>query len=126
VKRLVRTSRGWIELDLDSIEFAGFHVRVAVFHAEGWASAEETWNAKYPMEGRSFATFLADIARIPEDEAARIAEESIREWRERGGEREDRAEKRQTIAFLATTFGLAGIGALALLALVVLLAIRLT
>jgi hypothetical protein len=74
----------------------------------------------------SLAAFLSEIADIPTDEAARIAEESVRAWRERGGEDEDRWERRELIAYLGTTFGLAAIGAIALLALIVVLVIWLT
>jgi hypothetical protein len=123
LKRLVRTTRGWIELDLHQIAIAGFSVRVTVFGDRDWASAEETWNAKWPVNEGSLAAFLSEIADIRLDEAARIAEESVRAWRERGGEDEDRWERRELIAYLGTTFGLAAIGAIALLALIVLLVI---
>jgi hypothetical protein len=123
VKRLVHTSRGWVELDLSQIAIAGFNVRVTVFGERDWASAEETWNAKWPVNEGSLAAFLSEIADIPVEEAARVAEESVREWRERGGEEEDRWERRELIAYLGTTFGLAAIGAIALLALIALLAV---
>ena len=77
--------------------FAGFSVRAAVFSESGWASTEETWNAKYPIEGQSLEGFLADIAGIPDAEAALIVEESVRTWRERGGEDEDRGGMRETL-----------------------------
>jgi hypothetical protein len=126
VKRLVRTSQGWVELDVDEISIAGFHVRVTVFGEGGWARAEETWNAKWPIDEKSFEMFLADIAAIPPDEAVRIAEESVREWRERGSETERRSEKRAVIAWLTTMFGLAALGAIALIAITVFLILRLT
>jgi hypothetical protein len=126
VKRLVHTSRGWVELDLNQIEIAGFNVRVTVFGDQDWASAEETWNAKWPVNEGSLAAFLSEIADMPTEEAARIAEESVREWHERGGENEDRLGKWEMIAFLGTTFGLAAIGVIALLALIALLVIWLT
>lgn len=126
VKRLVHTSRGWIELDLDQMEFAGFNIRVAVFGEDGWASAEETWNATWPVDDKSFEAFLADIAGVPRDEAAQIAQESIDKWRARGGEIEEREEKRKVIAWLASVLGLAALGALALLAVVIIVVLKLT
>ena len=123
MKRLVRTSGGWVELDLNQMPISGFSVRVTVFGDEEWASAEETWNAKWPVNEGSLAAFLVDMAEIPLDEASRIAEESVREWRERGGEDEERLGKWEMIAYLGTTFGLAAIGALALLALIAFLVV---
>jgi hypothetical protein len=123
VKRLVRTSQGWVELDLTKISIAGFNVRVTVFGDRDWASAEETWNAKWPVNEGSLAAFLSEIAAIPTEEAAHIAEESVREWHERGGENEDRLGKWEMIAYLGTTFGLAAIGAIALFALIALFVI---
>jgi hypothetical protein len=123
VKRLVRTSRGWVELDLHEIAIAGFSARVTVFGGEEWASAEETWNAGWRDD--SLAAFLSDLAGIPPDEAARIADESIRGWHERGGEDADGLGKWEMIAYLVPTFGLAAIGALALLAVIVFLFLRL-
>jgi hypothetical protein len=73
---------------------------------------------KWPVNEGSLAAFLVDMAGVPLEEASLIADESVREWRERGGEDEDRWEKREMIAYLGTTFGLAAIGALALLVLI--------
>ena len=119
MKRLVHTSGEWIELDVNQIQIAGLGVRATVFPDEGWAAAEESWNAKY-SEGKSLERFVAEIAGIPEPEASEIVRESLREWRERGGEKEERGEKRKMIAMLTSTFGLAAIGALALLVLLAL------
>jgi hypothetical protein len=126
VKRLVHTSCGWLELDLNEIPFAGFSVRVTVFGDRDWALAEGTWNAKWPVNHGSLAAFLSEIADIATEEAGCIAEESLREWHERGGENEDRLGKWEMIAYLGTTFGLAAIGAIALLTLIALLVIWLT
>jgi hypothetical protein len=125
VKRLVRTSRGWVELDISDMPVAGFNVRVTVFGDRDWALSEETWNAKWPVNEGSLAAYLSEMAYIPMDEASRIAEESVREWRERGGEDEERLGRWEMIAYMGGTFGLAAIGVLALLALVVFLVLRL-
>lgn len=129
VKRLVHTSQGPIELDLGSFAFFGSHVDVTIFHREdGWASAQQTWNAKWRTENEasSLEDFLSEFAAIPIDEAAQIAEESIREWLNRGGELDDRKLRRMAFVYLGTTFGLAALGGLTLLGLLVILALRLT
>ena len=126
MKRLVRTSRGWVELDLNQVNVAGFSVRIAVFAEEGWASTEDGWNEKYPTDEKSVELWLADTLGIPVPEASQIARQSIGEWRERGGESADRWEKRYLISVLGTTFGLAALGFVALVALAVFLLLKLT
>jgi hypothetical protein len=86
VKRLVETTRGWVELDIEKLDRIGVSVRVTVFAESDWASFDKIWFAK--VDDQPFARFLSDAADIPVEEAAQIGEESLRLWRERGGPEE--------------------------------------
>jgi hypothetical protein len=119
VKRLVQTSRGWLQLDPSHLDRFGLGIHVTVFGDGGWSTTEETWNERWPGEYADFEEFLVALANVPPDEAARISEETLRQWRERGGEKEDRVDAREAIWFAGLTFALAGLGAVALVGAVV-------
>jgi hypothetical protein len=119
VKRLVQTSRGWLQLDPSHLGRFGLGIRVTVFEDGDWSTAEESWNARWPGEYADFEEFLVDLAKLPPDEAARISEETLRQWRERGEEDEDRIDAREAIWFAGLTLALAGLGAVALVGAIV-------
>jgi hypothetical protein len=118
VRRLVETSEGWVELDASRIAVSGLCVTVTAFADDlGWESTQKVWNQRYSEE--PFAEVIAEVRGVPADEAERIAAETLDQWRARGGETADRDDGRTVIAYLASTFGLAAVGVLALVALVV-------
>jgi hypothetical protein len=115
VKRLVRASTGWIELDAMHMGRLGLSVRVTTFPEEGWASFEQSWNSRWPGEGAQLESFLVTEAGLPTAEAEEIARETLQEWRDLGAEATDIADANQAIALTVATLVLAAIGVLALL-----------
>jgi hypothetical protein len=99
MKCVVETSVGRVVLDFygDSI------VQVIVLDAEGWEASEGEWGDAEVGRG------LFYIAGVPEDEAARIEQQVLAQWRARGGNPSGRWEDDQHGAVVA-----AGIGALLL------------
>lgn len=107
-----------MELDATSLEIAGLSVVVTAFDDEtGWESTSKNWHQSR-SEG-PFATVIAEVRGVPAEECERIAEETLEQWRARGGETADRGDGWKVISILGTTFGLACVGALALLGFVV-------
>ena len=120
MRRLVRTSQGWIEFRLEPIAFSGVSVRALTFGERGgWASAEEYWNSNYTA-GKPLDRFLADVADLPHDEAARIAGETLDAWQRRAGSAE-RADERKLVRRVAGIYGFAAWGAVVLVSIVVIL-----
>jgi hypothetical protein len=126
VKRLVQTSRGPISIGVVYGKEFGLGVTVAVFGEDGWVSTDGRWfarGAEEPLE-----VYLADLVGLDRDEAHAIAEETLRQWRERGGEDRsgfaDRVARAQVIARVAAVLLLAATGPLALLAALGFLAVK--
>ena len=94
----------------------GCSVTLTVFGDDGWESASETWGERW-NNGESLAGIIEKAASVPREEAERIAE-TLDEWKGRGGADAD-SGGREAIAYLVTTFGLAALGVIALIALVV-------
>jgi hypothetical protein len=98
-------------------------VRLAVFNNDGgWATEEKTWNR---WSDESVEAFVSEIAGIPPDEAREVAARAFDGWRQRGGETEARGEKRKLVAWLVSVFGLATLGGIAIVAILVVLVIQL-
>jgi hypothetical protein len=118
MRRLVHTTEGWMDLNATR-GFSTLTVVVTAFDVEtGWESASKFWDQRHSEE--SLASVIAEARGVPADEAQRIADETLQQWRARGGETAERAS-RKFIGFIASAVGLAIIGALALVAAVVLL-----
>lgn len=94
VRRLVETSRGWIELDFRANPYGrffrrlgppgGYAVLITPFAKDGWSQRDEIgWLSGAPNNGKSLSVFLSEIAAIPVEEAERIATESVEEWERR-------------------------------------------
>ena len=118
MKRLVETSGGRIELDVtEQIKRAGgTSVRVVRFDSDGWQVAEGWWSRNLDQEAGSLPEVIERIAGVPPAEAKRIADETLRDFRERGGESEKPAG---VLRVVLPTVALAGVGAVALVAFVV-------
>jgi hypothetical protein len=115
MKRLVETSVGQVELDLTKLKIGGLNARVSIFGNDGWDIGQHGWSEQYSQNEA-----LADVlekAGLPEDEAARIASETLAQWKVRGGEGEDRDSR--AVTFVGATFGFAALGLVALIAVVV-------
>jgi hypothetical protein len=123
VKRLLQTSAGWIEIHVSQeIKSAGgINVGVVRFDADGWEAAEGWWNRNLEDERGSLPHVIEQTAKIPAEEASRIADEVLSEWRARGGESEDPTP---VLRYLVPIFGLAAVGGVALIALVVWLVLK--
>jgi len=105
-------------LDVTRIAVAGVGVTVTAFDDDlGWESAQKVSNQRSSEE--PLAEVIAEVRGVSADEAERIAAQTLDQWRARGGEKADRDDGRTVIAILASTFGLAAMGALALVAVVV-------
>jgi hypothetical protein len=116
MKRLVETSGGQIELDLTKLKIGGLNVRVSVFGDDGWDAARHVWSEQW-SENETLADAIGKTVSLPRDEAVRIASETLDQWKARGGEEEDRDGR--GVTYVAATFGLAALGLVALIALVV-------
>lgn len=116
MRRFVETSGGPLALDVTYIRLSGVSV-VATAYGEdaGWESSTKSWNERYSDE--SLAEAIAEVGGVPADEAQRVADETLEQWRARGGESADRADERTVTKYLVGTFGLAAFGACAVLAL---------
>jgi hypothetical protein len=123
VRRLVQTSKGWVELDATRVQVSGLTVIVTAFEDEsGWQLESKAWNQRYGNE--TLAEAIVEVRGVDAGDAERIAQETLEQWRERGGETADRERGRTVLAYLVSTFGLAAIGAAAVVALVVWLLVR--
>jgi hypothetical protein len=120
VKRLVQTSNGWVEIELTQLGSMGMTATIAVFGDGGWARVERHWNrsmaSDWNADPRTLPELLAELASIPQEEATTIVDATVSEWRSRGGNLEDRSEKRKLFATLASVATLAVIGAVAIAA----------
>jgi hypothetical protein len=108
VRRIVKTSRGWIDVELVP---HGWHSATS-YGEDGWELGEAVWNEKADADRGlpTLAAFLASTASLPPDEAERIAEQVLREWEERRHTAEYAQERR------GTTIGVRAVGAVLLLA----------
>jgi hypothetical protein len=116
MKRVVETSGGRIELDLTKLKIGGLNVRVSVFGDDGWDAGRHAWSEQY-SESETLSDVLEKSVGLPRDEAERIASETFDQWKARGGEGEDQDSR--AWAYVAATFGLAALGLVALIAVVV-------
>jgi hypothetical protein len=108
MRRIVQTSRGWIEIDMNPHGWHG----VSTYGEDGWEREDAVWNED---RGEDFgdptlAGFLESRASLPPDEAERIAEQVLREWDERRDSAEVAEERR------GTTIGVRAVVAVMLLA----------
>jgi len=116
MKRLVETSGGQIELDLTKLKIGGLNVRVNVFGDDGWDIGRHSWSEQY-SENETLADVIEKKAGLPQDEAERIASETLAQWKARGGEEEDRDGR--AVTYVGATFGFAALGLVVLIAVVV-------
>jgi hypothetical protein len=92
---------------------------------DGWSTTNGTgWLSKSPRDGKSLATFLAEVGEIPVEEAQRIATESVEEWRRRYVPSPP-PDRRKTFVIVGSTLGLIFIGAAALIVGVTVLLVKL-
>ena len=99
-KRLVHTSRGWVEAEVSEQPWSGFQVVVTVFREDGWEEREsKAWNEKYNAD-ETLAQFLASFAQLPGLEATELAAQLHGPWRSewlaRGGREDARSLQRWT------------------------------
>lgn len=115
IQKLIETSRGWVTFDVSAVRrLTGLSVLVVAFGPDGWQSGRKSWVQKYSDE--SLADVLQEVSGVPRDEAERIAADLLRDWEGSGWEEELRKDESRVIPFLVSTFGLATVGVLALLA----------
>jgi len=80
---LVRdTSHGRILFDFGP---PGESAEVYLIDREGWTQDAAAWHSRLPDEG-SLADVIVRAARLPKDEAERLAGGALAEWRERGAD----------------------------------------
>lgn len=108
--RLVHTSRGPIEVELQEPIGVGFGVAVKLYGEDGWAHTEKLWSSKYGhSEGESLASFLGTFVGLPEEEARNLATaistEWVHDWRKRGGGADSRLTNRWAVIVLASLAG---------------------
>ena len=72
------------------------------------------WHSQLPGEG-SLAEVLIRAAELPDEEAGRLAEEALAEWRERGADRMSRGERLKTIGPMVALLSIIPLALLALL-----------
>ena len=125
MRRLVQTSAGWMALDLMWMtrSAGGLNVTVALFGVDGWQSAMGRWSERND-EGESLADVIEALP-LPRTEAELIATQTLEEWRASGREQESKDSAPNPALLLAGTFGLAAIGAAALVAAAIWLATKL-
>src|SRR5438045_5314512 len=83
MKKIVKTSRGWLDIDMAT---SGWHGATS-FGEDGWEDEGAVWNETYGADrGQpTLASFLAATAGIPAEEADALAEQVLHEWGERQG-----------------------------------------
>lgn len=118
MKRLINTSAGPVEFDVTNREGRlGLNVVVTAFDQDGWEAGHQhwndTWSHRAPEDERTFPQVLQKAARIPEDEAERIASQLMAELPQHPSPEKPRSERRKVTAWLALTFALAALGMLA-------------
>src|SRR5262249_17828823 len=103
MKRLMRTSVGWIEIHVSKeIKVAGgLNVGIVRLGADGGQAGEGWWNRDLEEERGSLTDVIELTAKIPAEEASQIADEVVSEWRARGGESE---EPTHVLRYLVPTF----------------------
>jgi len=91
---LVReTTRGQVQFDFGPAGGPlGESAEVYLIDSEGWTQDAALWHSRLPDEG-SLAKVLIRAAQLPEDEAERLAEEVLTDWRERGADHMSRGER---------------------------------
>jgi hypothetical protein len=115
VQRLVTTSAGACAFDFN-LSPGGLMIWITAFDSEGWESGRATW---HDDGSASFEEVIAEVVRVPTEEAARVAEACMGEWRARERQEVATREWRRIKAVLFAVFGLAAAGVAALVWLVV-------
>ena len=123
MKRIARTSIGWVGLDARQVKIGGLSVTINVFDDEGWEASSHTWGEDWE-EGVTLGDAIAQTAGLPLEEARQLADDTLREWERRGGVEEYERDSRDVIPMLVGTFGLAAVGIAAVVAVGVWLATR--
>ena len=129
------TSKGLVALDFISPISNHFNVCIGVFDEAGWMGEPSHWapydesKDRLPLneELPSLGSAIARATTVPEAEAIELANQALREWRERGGEDVDRGDALKGLAFITvagTGIFLAIAAAVALLILLVILVAR--
>ncbi len=96
--RLVETSAGWILLGPQLAPgLRREAVNISVFGPDGWTVYTGLWSRR---DGEPLGAMLAAVCGIPSDEAERIADEVLEEWRSRGDPRRGRRERRSFLGFM--------------------------
>jgi len=85
-------------------------VWITAFDSEGWESGRATW---HDDGSSSLEDVIAEVVGVPTEEAARIAEGCMVEWRTRERQEVATREWRRIKAVLFALFGLAAAGAAA-------------
>jgi len=102
---------------------AGFvNVEIVVFETGSeWTSTAQIWTEGTPDS--SLASVIADLRQIPDGEAQHIADETLEQWRVRGGPEEGHLGPKGTAIF-SGLFVLVALGAVALAAVAVWLVLQ--
>jgi hypothetical protein len=104
-------------IEMYNLRMVGPSARVTRFGEDGWqVGATVVWNNDAES---AFAEVLAEALDVPLDEAVKVAKESLLEWGRRTDPDESQQIRPSMIAALFGTFGLAVVGTVAVLALVV-------
>lgn len=90
LRRLRRTSGGWLELRVneDSNRLVGTNVAVTAFGAEDWETRRGHWSSRWqhraPKDERTFPAVIQKAAQIDRAEAEQIAEDLWGDLRQSG------------------------------------------
>ncbi len=122
MRRLVETTAGRLELEVHKPKVGGLSVGVTLFASDGWESAHDVWGENF-AEGQTLAQAIEKTAGLSQEDAERIAMDTLRQWRDHGGEEPD-PDETKILAYVGGTFGLAALGLAGLVALGVWLATR--
>ena len=114
MRRIVETSRGWIDIDLSPHGWHG----ATVYEEDGWEAGGAVWHEKHGRDAGepTLAAFIASTAGLPPEEAERIADTVLREWDGRGQTDEVERERRQEQIGARAVAGVAGLALLGLAA----------
>jgi hypothetical protein len=94
MRRIVQTSRGWIDIDMNPHGWHG----ATTYGEDGWEQEGAVWREERGADHGepTLAGLLESTATLPPDEAERIAEQVLREWDERRDSAEVAEERRGT------------------------------